>query len=134
MLRYLPALQLVHVALLLAPSAALQVPEGHGVKTMLVSAPASSQYPPAVQSVHWVCPGTSVYLPAGHAAQALAPSVRPKRPVLQSMQLPLLDAPVEGRYLPDGQPIGTDVPAGQKWPLQQGSSHVGDVRLLALPT
>ena len=111
--RYVPALQLLHAALLLAPGTSLHVPAGHGWKTMLVSAATVSQKPPTLHDSQAVCRVTSVNLPAGQLEHQLAPLETPKRPVGQAMQLETLDAPGDGRYEPLGHSWGPELPAGQ---------------------
>ena len=96
------------------------VPTPHGVQTWrILTALASAQKPPGGQAVHAVWPARAEKNPASHASQVELPfaGMDPNVPGEHCKQLALLDAPLAGMCVPDGQGEGASVPGeGQKWP------------------
>lgn len=108
-----PAGHLRHASGESEPRSGLKVPEPQGFQTLLVAAPASSQYPPGGHSKHSVAPARSVYVPAGQLLQAIDPFLGWKEPWSHLMHAARLVAPWLGVYLPSGQGFGSTVPFSQ---------------------
>ena len=71
----------MHVALLVAPIAALQVPAGQGSNVMLaLAAPTVAQKPPGLQESQTVAPGRPLNVPAAQGVQVEAPYPELKLP------------------------------------------------------
>ena len=87
----------VHWPLLPRPDASLNVPSAHGSGALLPS----SQYEPASQSKHAVCPLSFMNLPATHSAHSFWPSSGCTVPGLHSLWI---SEPVEHE-----EPSGHDV-------------------------
>jgi len=107
--QYLPALQDVQLAELVAPDAD-SVPEAQLRHVPLVDAPVVVEYLPAPQSTQklaFVAPIVAEYLPAPHLIHAVPPDVVKYCPTPQSIHVAIAEAPNVVEYLPAPQSTQT---------------------------
>ena len=103
---YLPAPQIAQVEATVAPTAAENLPAGQSEQVDEELAPITFEYVPAAQSKHAAEPGSSLYVPPGHAEQG-----PPCGPVNAALQVQLLR-----RVLPAGEeePSGHEMQSDER--------------------
>ena len=109
---HLPAAHETHVALALAPTAALEVPASQGVHSLR---PALGPYVPASHCTQEsvVDPALELYRPAAHSVHAPVTAAPLHEPGSQLVQLALLVAPVPDPYMPAPQAVQAVAPLAE---------------------